>query len=100
MFGGAKGRVALTGAGPIRLLVPRGASEQIVARIVYTGPIRAPVEKGRPIGALKVSRGENIVLEVPLQAAEDVGRGNLSQRAFDAASELVIGLFRAGAERL
>ncbi len=100
LFGGAKGRVALTGAGPIQLLVPRGASEKIVARIVYTGPVRAPVEKGRPIGVLKVWRGENIVLEVPLQAAEDVGRGNLSQRAFDAASELVVGLFRAGAERL
>jgi D-alanyl-D-alanine carboxypeptidase (penicillin-binding protein 5/6) len=37
---------------------------------------------------------------VPLQAAESVGVGSTSQRAFDAATELVIGLFRAGAERL
>jgi|SRR5262245_460918 len=100
LFGGAKGRVPLTGEKAIRLLVPRGASEKIVARIVYTGPVPAPVEQGRPIGQLRVSRGENVVLEVPLQAAESVPKGNLTQRAFDAATELVVGLFRAGAERL
>ena len=36
----------------------------------------------------------------PLHAADGVGKGNLSQRAFDAVSELVIALFRAGAQRL
>jgi len=100
LYGGAKGRVPLAGERPIRLLVPRGVNEKIVARIVYTGPVPAPVEEGQPIGQLKVSRGENVVLEVPLQAAESIPKGNLAQRAFDAASELVVGLFRAGAERL
>ena len=41
-----------------------------------------------------------VVLEMPLQAAASVGKGSLSQRAFDAVTELVIALFRAGAERL
>jgi len=100
LYGGAKGRVALTGERPIRLLVPRGTSEKIVARIVYTGPVPAPVEQGQPIGQLRVSRGDNVVLEVPLQAGESIPKGNLTQRAFDAATELVVGLFRAGAERL
>jgi serine-type D-Ala-D-Ala carboxypeptidase (penicillin-binding protein 5/6) len=100
LYGGAKGRVPLTGERPIRLLLPRGSSEKIVARIVYTGPVPAPVEQGQPIGQLKVSRGDNVVLEEPLRAAESIPRGNLAQRAFDAASELVVGLFRAGAERL
>jgi serine-type D-Ala-D-Ala carboxypeptidase (penicillin-binding protein 5/6) len=102
LYGGARGRVPLTGGGEraIRLLVPRGMSEKIIARIVYTGPVPAPVEQGQPIGRLKVWRGEDVVLEVPLQAAESIGTGNLTQRAFDAATELVVGLFRAGAERL
>jgi D-alanyl-D-alanine carboxypeptidase (penicillin-binding protein 5/6) len=39
-------------------------------------------------------------MEAPLQAAEPVGTGTNSQRAFDAATELVINLFRAGAQRL
>jgi D-alanyl-D-alanine carboxypeptidase (penicillin-binding protein 5/6) len=100
LYGGAAGRVPLMGEGAIRLLVPRNASDHIIARIVYTGPVPAPVAKGQPIGRLKVWRGENVVLEVPLQAGEDVGRGTLTQRAFDAATELVIGLFRAGFARL
>jgi hypothetical protein len=35
-----------------------------------------------------------------LQAGENVGTGSMSRRAFDAASELVLGLFRAGLQRL
>ena len=54
----------------------------------------------RHAGTLKVSRGESVVLEVPLLAAEDVGTGNLTQRAFDAVGELVINVFRAGVDRL
>lgn len=100
LFGGAKGRVPLTSKRAINVLLPKNASERIIARIVYTGPIRAPVKKGQPIGTLKVWRGEHIVLEVPLEAAENVAAGSLPQRAFDAASELVISVFRAGVERL
>jgi D-alanyl-D-alanine carboxypeptidase (penicillin-binding protein 5/6) len=37
---------------------------------------------------------------VPLQAAERVETGSIARRAFDAATELVIGLFRAGIQRL
>ena len=62
--------------------------------------VEIPVEQGKSIGRLKVWRGENVVLEAPLQAAETIPKGNIAQRAFDAASELVVGLFRAGAERL
>ena len=49
------------------------------------------------IGRLKVWRGENVALEVPLQASESIGTGGIHQRAVDAARELVVNLFRAGA---
>jgi D-alanyl-D-alanine carboxypeptidase (penicillin-binding protein 5/6) len=100
VYGGAQGRVALTGERAIRVLVPRQAHEKMIARIVYTGPVPAPVEQGKAVGVLKVWRGDNIVLEAPLKTGESVERGNLTQRAFDAATELVIGAFRAGASRL
>jgi D-alanyl-D-alanine carboxypeptidase (penicillin-binding protein 5/6) len=100
LYGGAKGRVPLIAKQPIRLLVPRGGSEKLSARVIYRGPIAAPVQQGQPIGMLKVSRGDSVVLEVPLEAGESIGVGSLSQRAFDAASELVINVFRAGVERL
>ena len=36
--------------GPIKLMVPRGVSDRITAKMVYTGPVRAPVREGQPIG--------------------------------------------------
>jgi serine-type D-Ala-D-Ala carboxypeptidase (penicillin-binding protein 5/6) len=100
LYGGAQGSVPLVGKGAIHLMVPRNSSDKILARVVYNGPVQAPVRKGQPIGMLKVWRGDSLTLEVPLAAADSVERGNLPRRAFDAASELVIGLFRAGAARI
>ena len=100
LYGGVKGHVPLMARKEVRLMVPRGSRDKIIARVVYSGPVRAPVEQGQKIGTLKVWRGASVVLEVPLQAAESVGAGSMPQRAFDAASELVLGLFRAGFQRL
>jgi D-alanyl-D-alanine carboxypeptidase (penicillin-binding protein 5/6) len=100
VFGGSQGSVALTAPGTVSLLIPRGSTDRIIARITYRGPVRAPVDKGQPIGVLKVWRGDLVALEVPLAAAEDVAVGNLGQRAFDAAAELVISLFRAGIKKI
>ncbi|MGZ5854956.1 MAG: D-alanyl-D-alanine carboxypeptidase family protein [Xanthobacteraceae bacterium] len=99
VYGGEKGSVPLVGAGPINIMVPRNASERIVARIVYTGPVHAPIEQGQAIGKLRVSRGDIVALEVPLSAGESVSRGGVTGRAFDAASELVIGLFRRTSQK-
>jgi D-alanyl-D-alanine carboxypeptidase (penicillin-binding protein 5/6) len=101
VFGGDTGYVALTApSGTIRVMLPRNTNERLIARIVYTGPVPAPVSKGQTIGKLKVFRGENLALEVPLQATDDVGTGTMSQRAMDGATELMIGLFRAGVDKM
>jgi serine-type D-Ala-D-Ala carboxypeptidase (penicillin-binding protein 5/6) len=100
LYGGAQWSVPLTASGTVSLLVPRGSSERILARVVYTGPVRAPVVQGQPIGVLRVWRGDNMVLEVPLHAAQSIGRGGLPRRALDAAAEFMIGLFISGAKRI
>jgi D-alanyl-D-alanine carboxypeptidase (penicillin-binding protein 5/6) len=100
VFGGDKSYVPLIAPGIVRVMLPRNNSQRLLARIVYTGPVPAPITKGQPIGKLKVWRGENLALEVPLQAADDVGRGSMSQRAMDGATELMIGVLRAGVSKL
>jgi serine-type D-Ala-D-Ala carboxypeptidase (penicillin-binding protein 5/6) len=100
VYGGAKGYVSLVGPAPIRLMIQRDGDERITARVTYTGPVPAPVKSGQPVGTLKVWRGDMLALEVPLRTGEAVGKGTLSQRAFDAVTESVIALFRAGASRL
>lgn len=94
------GSVPLVAGREVKLMSQRGVRERIVARVVYTGPVRPPVQKGQRIGALKVWRGDSVVLEVPLQAAEPVEQGGLPRRAIDAVTELFYGLFRAGVQRL
>ncbi len=100
VFGGEKSYVPLIAPGTIKVMMPRNTTDRLIARIVYTGPVPAPIAKGQTIATLKVWRGDNLALEVPLQAADDVGPGSMSQRAMDGASELVIGLLRAGVGKL
>lgn len=100
VFGGNTGYVPLVAGGPVRVMVPRDGEADLSARIEYTGPVPAPINKGQAIGTLKVWRGEDLALQVPLEAAEEVGKGTMSQRAMDGATELIISLFRAGVSRL
>jgi D-alanyl-D-alanine carboxypeptidase (penicillin-binding protein 5/6) len=54
IYGGVTGHVPLVAAKEVRLMVPRGSREKIIARVVYTGPVPAPVQQGQKIGMLKV----------------------------------------------
>ena len=47
---------------PIQVMVPRDNDERLLARIVYTGPVPAPIIKGQTIGQLKVWRGDDLAL--------------------------------------
>src|SRR6266550_1935250 len=100
VFGGESRSVKLASPEPIKVMVPKNGSEKLIARIVYNGPVRAPVQAGQPVGVVKVWRGQNIAVETPVYAAEAIGTGSTMRRAIDGASELVIGMFRASAEKL
>jgi len=100
VFGGDSRSVRLASRDPVKVMVQKNGSDKLIARIVYSGPVRAPIEAGQQIGAIKVWRGPHIAVETPLYAAQSVGRGSTMRRAIDGASELAIGLFRAGAEKL
>jgi len=100
VYGGASSYVPLVGSGTVRLMLPRNSTDRIIARIVYKGPVPAPIQRGQVVAKLKVWRGDNVALDIPLNAAEDVPTGSMAQRAMDAVTELMIGLFRAGVDRL
>ncbi len=87
VFGGQKRGVAVTAGKPVKLLVPRGSTERLNARVIYTGPLKAPVAKGTEIGRLRVMRGEVRALDIPVYAAEDVAEGTLIRKARDAMFE-------------
>jgi D-alanyl-D-alanine carboxypeptidase (penicillin-binding protein 5/6) len=100
VFGGAEGYVPLKADGPVRVMVPKDGGDRLIARVVYTGPVPAPVQEGQPVGNLKVWRGDKVILTTPLKTAGSVKVGSLAERAFDAVTEFVISLVRAGAARI
>ena len=100
VFGGESRSVKLASPDPIKVMVPKNGNERLIARIVYKGPVAAPVKSGQPVGVVRVWRGANVAMEAPVYAAEAVGTGSTVRRAIDGASELVIGMFRASAEKL
>ncbi|MBN8959575.1 MAG: D-alanyl-D-alanine carboxypeptidase [Rhizobiales bacterium] len=100
VFGGTQRWVRVATTEPVRVMVQKNGSDKLLARIVYAGPVRAPVEAGQRIGTIKVWRGANVAVEEPLYALDSIATGTTMQRAFDGASELMIGMFRAGIEKL
>jgi serine-type D-Ala-D-Ala carboxypeptidase (penicillin-binding protein 5/6) len=100
VFGGESRSVKLASPEPIKVMVQKNGNDKLIARVVYSGPVRAPIEPGQQVGVVKVWRGANIAMEAPVYAAEAIGKGSTMRRAIDGASELVIGMFRAGAEKL
>jgi D-alanyl-D-alanine carboxypeptidase (penicillin-binding protein 5/6) len=100
VFGGDSRSVKLASPEPIKVMVQKNGTDKLIARVVYNGPVRAPIESGQQVGVVKVWRGAKIAMEAPVYAAESVGKGSTMRRAIDGASELVIGMFRAGAEKL
>jgi serine-type D-Ala-D-Ala carboxypeptidase (penicillin-binding protein 5/6) len=88
VYGGEVDSVPLVSDAPIVLFVPRGESDKLIAKIVYTGPLAAPVEQGKAAGLLKIWRGDMLVIDAPLRTGAAVALGGLTRRAFDAGVEL------------
>ena len=94
LYGGTQLEVPLVTPKEVRILVPRGLTERLTARVVYMGPVPAPVQEGNEIARLRIYRGTVLALDTPLVAADSVAQGSLSRRALDAGLELGQSLFR------
>lgn len=77
---GDKSEVGLTGATALKVTVPRGYAGAKSAKIVYQGPVQAPIKKGQHIANLIVTVPGLPPSTLPLVAAEAVGEANPFQR--------------------
>ena len=94
VYGGNSSHVPLIANEEVRILVPRAATEKFTGRIVYTGPLIAPVEAGSEVARLKIFRGTEQILDLPLKTAVAVKQGALPSRAMDAGIEYATGFIR------
>ena len=91
VFGGDRATVPLVGKGAVDLFLPRGSRDLIKGRVIYQGPVAAPIDEGQEIGSLQISLDDEVLQETPLYAADDIGIGTLPQRAMDGLQELLLG---------
>jgi D-alanyl-D-alanine carboxypeptidase (penicillin-binding protein 5/6) len=74
----------LVGADGVSVVLPRfPANPKISARIHYMGPLKPPLKKGQQIATLRITTASEATSEVPLYAAEDVGRAGFVRRGLD-----------------
>jgi D-alanyl-D-alanine carboxypeptidase (penicillin-binding protein 5/6) len=69
---------------PLVVAVPAGSAAQIKTLVVRPDPLVAPFAKGQAVGTLKVLRGDQPLLDVPLVALEAVEQAGVLGRAWDA----------------
>ena len=88
--GGAALSVPLKTEGPVFVNLPRGRDDEVELSVRYRGPVEAPVGKGDRIASLRVSVPGQQPHEVPLVAANSVGKANVIDRLRNG----VVGLVR------
>ncbi|VFU08028.1 D-alanyl-D-alanine carboxypeptidase family protein [Methylocella tundrae] len=94
VYGGVSFEAPLVAEHEVKILVPRVGGEKFTGRIVYDGPLMAPVAAGKEVARLKIFRGSTEVLDLPLKTAAAVEVGSLPRRAMDAGLEYIGDLFR------
>lgn len=84
VWGGERMYMPLIGDGAVSVVLPRvPANPKVSARIFYDGPLKPPVKKGEQVATLRVTTSTDASSEVPLYAAEDVGRAGFMWRGVD-----------------
>ncbi len=64
--------------------VPAGMASRIKTQVARPDPLIAPLAKGQTVGTLKISSGDQPLLDVPLVVLEAVEQAGLLSRAWDA----------------
>ncbi len=75
--------VGLVAPKALTVTLPAGLAPELKARVVYNGPIKAPIKAGQHIADLVVSSPDVPEQRLPLVAAADVGEAGFFRRAWN-----------------
>lgn len=81
--GGDAGEVGLIAPKQLTVTLPAGAAPQMAARVVYQGPIRAPIKAGQHVADLVITSPDVPAQRLPLVAAADVEEAGFFRRAWN-----------------
>jgi D-alanyl-D-alanine carboxypeptidase (penicillin-binding protein 5/6) len=86
---GSDDRVGLVAPRRVAVTIPAGLGQNIRARIVYQGPVKAPIEQGQHIADLVVTAGDMPPQVTPLVAEEAVGEAGFFGRIWAGLKSLI-----------
>lgn len=69
---------------PLVVAVPAGTVAQLKTQVIRPDLIVAPLSRGQPMGALRVLKGQEPLVEVPLVVLDQVPEAGMFGRAWDA----------------
>jgi D-alanyl-D-alanine carboxypeptidase (penicillin-binding protein 5/6) len=78
--GGDARSLPLVADSPIDAVMPKGTAEPIALRVIYRGPLVAPVAKGATVARMEISIGGKVAGEVPLKAGKSIKEAGLIDR--------------------
>ena len=79
---GDASQVGLVAPDNLTITVPAGTSPDMTAKVVYDGPIKAPIKAGQHIADLVVTTADGGPQTMPLVAESDVGEAGFFGRAW------------------
>lgn len=80
---GSEREISLVAPKNLAVTLPRTASANMTVKLVYSGPIKAPIRKGQPIAQLVVSTPDTAPQIMPLVAAQDVEEAGIFGRMWN-----------------
>lgn len=94
VFGGIMPVVPLSVKEPVDILMNIEKKPVISAKIIYHGPLDAPISPDVEVGKLQIFANKTVLLEKPVFTVNDVAETGLVGKAKDALYELTIGWLR------
>lgn len=79
---GSSSEVGLVAPRTIAVTIPVGAPPSMTAKVVYDGPVRAPIKKGQHIADLLITTADTPPQVMPLVAENDVGEAGFFGRVW------------------
>lgn len=92
VWGGEQRSVNLVAASPVRVALSAAEQAKVEVKLVYKGPLLAPVKSGDSVGEVRFTIDGAEVAKAPLQASQDVAATqSLLSRALDSIIILALG---------
>jgi D-alanyl-D-alanine carboxypeptidase (penicillin-binding protein 5/6) len=83
LYKGREGEVGVGFTQDLYVTVPRGAGNRVQAQLITRQPLLAPVNRGQPLGTVRLSLDGRPLGDYPLRALNDVAVAGLLGRAWD-----------------